>query len=166
MTLWQVAMICLLPLLASASPVKVWRVPLPYGAKLRAWAALIGAGIAARLIGYPDGVPVEVVWTMVDLTAAVIVLWPPKSHAYRHESQRAIGLLFAAMALTNIGFFIAGQMQPVSRDYTGIVQFEALLGWLQWACLLSWGIGDAVERAFRRAWRDSGRPPRSIGAVQ
>ena len=146
MTHWQAAMMILLPFLAAGSPFHLWRVRLPWGAKLRAWVGLMGSGIAAHLIGYPDGIAPEVLWAVLDGLAALVILWPPKA-----EAQRAIGLLFIAMMMANLGFYVAGWMQPGPRDYTGIVQFEALLGWLQWARLLSWGVGDALEGLVRRA---------------
>ena len=139
-------MVCLLPLLAVGSSKRLWLIPVPWGAKARTWLALIGAGIVGRVIGYPQELPAEVVWAGIDGLAALAVVYPPKG-----EAQRAIVLLLIAMMMASLGFFIAGLLQPGPRDYSGIAWFDELLGWIQWACLLSWGVGDALEGVVRRA---------------
>lgn len=99
-----------------------------------------------RIVGYPEAVPAEVAWAIIDGLAAATVVWPPKG-----EAQRAIVLLFISMMMVSLGFFVAGWMQPGPRDYSGIAWFDSLMGWIQWACLLSWGVGDALESVVRRA---------------
>lgn len=139
----------LLPILAIGSRVRFWHISIPWGAKARAWIVLFGACILGRSVGYPDAVPVEVVWAVIDAIAGLIVLWPPKG-----EAQRAIGLLFVGMLLVDLGFFVSGWLQPGPRDYFGVAHFQSFLGWIQWACLFSWGVGDALEGVVRRAWSD------------
>lgn len=134
---WKIAMVCLLPLLAIGSPVRFWNIAVPWGARGRAWLALFGASCAALLLA-PFGI---FAYAAIDGIAAAIVLKRP-----RGEAQRAIGLLFVAMLFAHLGFYLALRMQPGPHDYTAYVQFNQLLGWLQWACLLSWGIGYALER--------------------
>ena len=133
-------MVCLLPLLAVGSPLRLWGIALPWGSRGRTWLALFGASLLA--------IPLAQFgifgWAAIDAVAAAAVMKRP-----RGEAQRAIGLLFVAMLFAHLGFYIATRMQPGPRDYTAYVHFNSLLGWLQWACLLSWGIGDALERLRR-----------------
>ena len=140
-------MVCLLPLLAIGSPLRFWGVPVPWGARGRVWLALFGSSLAA-LVFAPFGI---FAFAAIDGIAAALVLKRP-----RGETQRAIGLLFVAMLFAHLGFYLALRLQPGPHDYTAYTQFNHLLGWLQWACLLSWGIGYAVERSAgtRRAAGD------------
>lgn len=127
MTDWQLAMLCLVPFMWSSN-------------KARTWMVLIAAGMAGNLFWSPA-------WFMtVDLVAASVVLAHPRGLA-----QRVIGLLFAAMAVFDIGFLISPQY--------GEAQYIAamgVLGWLQWAVLLIWGASDGLriaDRWVRASWR-------------
>ena len=137
---WKIAMVCLLPLLAMGSPVRLFGFPVPSGRKLRTWLALFGAAVAASFFA-ADNI---IAFAVIDAIGAWLVLGHP-----RGETQRAIGLLFVGMLFLHIGFFIAGWMQPGSYDATGYANYNRLLGWLQWAFLALWGGGDAVARIIR-----------------
>lgn len=136
---WPIAMVCILPLLAIGSPKRPFGVGIPWGSRGRTWFILAGAGLAAFILA-PFGI---FAFAAIDGLSAALVLKRP-----RGEAQRAIGLLFIAMLFTHLGFYLAIRLQPGPPDYTLYTQFNQLLGWLQWACLLSWGIGYAVERSI------------------
>ena len=146
---WKVAMVCLLPLLAMGSPVRLMGFPVPAGRKLRTWVALFGAAVAAGLFA-ADNI---VAFAVIDAAGAWLVLSAP-----RGETQRAIGLLFVGMLFLHIGFFIASWMQPGSYDAIGYANYNRLLGWLQWAFLALWGGSDALARIVRDN-RVAGDPP-------
>ena len=80
---------------------------------------------------------------VIDAVAAYIVLRKPLA-----EMQRAIGLLFIGMVGIDIGFSAACWLQPGPHDFEGYTMFNATLGWLQWACLASWGVGNALGSYF------------------
>lgn len=142
-------MVCLLPLLAMGSPVRLFGFPVPSGRKLRAWLALFCAALAAGL--FPaDNIPA---FAAIDAVAGWFVLSHP-----RGETQRAIGLLFVCMLFTHLGFFTASWLQPGARDLVGYANFNRLLGWLQWACLALWGGSDAMGYLVR-GWRAAGDTP-------
>ena len=134
---WQIAMVCLLPLLAAGSPIAVFGVKLPWGKKARTWLILFGAGLTGHMLAAGN------LWgfALIDAVAAALILQRP-----RGETQRAIGLLFVAMLFVHIGFYVACRMQPGPHDLAGYANFNRLLGWLQWACLASWGVRNAVVR--------------------
>ena len=136
-------MLCLLPLLAAGTPMRVCGVPVPWGQKARTWAALMGAGMVAGLFPY-NAIPA---FAVIDFAAGVIVLKRPQG-----EAQRAIGLLFIGMLFVHVGFFLACWLQPGAKDWTSYAEFNRLLGWLQFACLASWGAADAVGGIVRSAW--------------
>ena len=136
-------MVVLLPLLAAGSPVRLWGVRLPSGPKAQAWLVLFGASVAALLFSG------ESIWpfAIIDGLAGYLVLRRP-----RGEAQRAIGTVFIMMLFLHLGFYLAGRLQPGPHDFLGYVMANRLLGWLQWAILASWGVGDAVNRlvVYRR----------------
>ena len=131
---WFAAMVCLLPLLAAGSPRQVFGFPIPWGAKLRTWVVLFAASLAAWVVISP------VSYGVIDAIAGYLVLRHP-----RGEAQRAIGFLFVGMLGTDIGFFAASALYPGPHDLAGYLNFSALLGWLQWACLAAWGAGDVLK---------------------
>ena len=139
---WFGAMICLLPLLALASPVKLLGVHIPWGPKGRTWLAMLGASIAAWIFGPQLTNPVPM-YALIDALAAWVVLTQPIK-----EFQRAIGLLFIGMLTVDIGYAGASWLQHGPHDFNGYVRFNSLIGWLQWACLASWGVGDAMAGIF------------------
>lgn len=105
------------------------------GAKPRVWAVMLGASLAAAIFPHPPA------WLMIDLLAGACVLRRPAGQA-----QRLIGLIFAGMAVFDIGFLIGGGKDIAS--YTG---FLACLGWVQFFILLAWGLHDHFGHRFRRA---------------
>lgn len=142
---WKAAMICLLPLLAAGSPVRLSGFPVPYGPKLRTWLVLFGAAVVGMVV-QPENIPA---FAAIDAVAGWLVLAHP-----RGDAQRAIGLLFVSMLFIHIGFFIACWLQPGAHDFVGYATFNRLLGWLQLACLASWGAGDVLGNFVHRV-RDS-----------
>ena len=141
---WKIAMVVLLPLLAVGSPVRLWGVHIPSGRKGWTWLVLFSSALAAMLS------PADSVWpyAVIDALAGYFVLRRP-----RGEAQRAIGTIFIMMLFLHLGFYLACRLQPGPHDYLGYVMANRLLGWLQWACLASWGVGDALVRlvVHRRA---------------
>ena len=152
---WKIAMVVLLPLLAVGSPVRLWGVHLPSGSKGRTWLVLFSASVAAMLFSADSVWP----FAIIDGLAGYFVLRHP-----RGEAQRAIGTIFIMMLFLHLGFYLACRLQPGPHDFLGYVMANRLLGWLQWACLASWGVGDAINRlvVYRRtagglvAHRDGG----------
>lgn len=144
--MWQIAMVCLLPLLAAGSPRSFMGVSLPWGKKARTWLVLFGAAFAGHFVAPGN------IWgfALIDGIAAALVLQRP-----RGETQRAIGLLFVAMLFTHVGFYMGGRLQPGPYDLEGYAHFNRLLGWLQWAFLATWGVRNAVVR-FIGGYRDTG----------
>lgn len=119
-TWWKVAMIALLPLMLS-------------GPKLRVWCAMFAASCASLLIPHAPA------WIFIDLIAGALVLRRPAG-----VQQRLIGLLFAGMAIYDIGFVLGGQ-----RGVEMFTGFLAWLGWVQFGILLTWGAHDAWGHHFR-----------------
>ena len=136
MSEWQIAMLCIVPLMWSAD-------------KARTWMVLVAAGLAGQLYWSPG-------WFLtIDLLAASAVLARPRGLA-----QRAIGLLFAAMAIFDIGFLLSAQYGD--GQYTASLAF---LGWMQWGILLLWGFADG-RRSVARLYRTSrGLPDIVAGRV-
>ncbi len=138
-------MVCLLPLLAVGSPVRLWGVHIPAGRKGWTWLVLFSAAMAAGLFTGTAVWP----FAVIDALAAFLVLKRP-----RGEAQRAIGTLFIMMLFLHLGFYLACRLQPGPHDFLGYVQFNRLLGWLQWACLATWGGVDALDRLVVH-WRSA-----------
>lgn len=92
----------------------------------RTWAALLVASIAGK--AFPD----PVIWVFIDLAAAITVIFPP-----RKGFQKAIAALFGAMLFLELGWLISERM---NADY--VVGISSLLGWLQLAALLTWGLDE------------------------
>lgn len=118
------------------------------GAKPRVWAVMISASVMAMLFPYPPA------WLTIDLLAGALVLRRPAGQA-----QRLIGLIFAGMAVFDIGFLIGG-----ARDLAAFTGFLACLGWVQFAILLAWGLHDNFGHRFRRAGPVRGQAPSRPGS--
>lgn len=103
-------------------------------AKLRTWGALFAASLAAMVFPYVG------VYIAIDLIAGAVVLTRPAG-----IEQRLIGLLFAGMAIFDIGFILGGQNDP--DQY---VRFMLILGWAQAAILAIWGAHDILGRYLVR----------------
>jgi len=129
---WKLAMVFALPLMFGMG----WR------AKCRTWAALMGASLASIVLPYAAA------FMVIDLLAGAMVLRRPAGCG-----QRAIGLIFAGMALFDIGFIIAGQ-----HDVQAFTGFMVSLGWLQFAILFAWGGYDHWGHHLRRGWAACGLP--------
>jgi len=92
----------------------------------RTWAALLAASIAGKVFADPTA------WVLIDLTAAFIVIIPP-----RKGFQKAIAALFGAMLFLELGWLLSERMNV---EY--VVSAGSLFGWLQLAALLAWGIDE------------------------
>jgi hypothetical protein len=92
----------------------------------RTWAALLCAMAAGH--AFPD----PVAWVVIDLTAAVFVIIPP-----RKGFQKVIAALFGAMLFLELGWLLS---QRMNVEY--VVNAGSLFGWLQLAALLTWGIDE------------------------
>lgn len=116
---WKLAMLLILPFI-------VWQAKF---AMVRTWAALMVNSLLAGLF------PVVAAFIVIDGLSAAVVLRRPMGLA-----QRAIGLLFAGMVLTHVGFLLSPQA-------SGLLHWQAnmLIGWLQFGCLFLWGAFNAVE---------------------
>jgi hypothetical protein len=115
--------------------------------KGKTWLVLFSAALAGMLFS-ADAI---MAFLAIDALGAFFVLQRP-----RGEAQRAIGILFIMMMFLHLGFYAACRLQPGPHDLTGYVSFNRLLGWLQWAFLAAWGVGDALVRLVmdRRAAGD------------
>lgn len=119
------------------------------GPKCRVWLAMFGASLAALYVPFAAG------FLVIDLLAGALVLKRPAGVA-----QRCIGLLFAGMAVFDIGYIIGGAQAPGQ-----FVQFMSLIGWLQFSILLAWGLYDRWGFDVRRAWIGRGLRPPPVGRV-
>lgn len=125
---WKLAMLALLLFLLFDSKGAV-------GPKHRVWLAMFGASLAALYVPLASG------FLVIDLLAGALVLKRPAGVA-----QRCIGLLFAGMAVFDIGYIIGGAQSPGQ-----FVQFMSLIGWLQFTILLLWGLHDRWGFDLHRA---------------
>lgn len=123
---WFIAMAALLPLMKGR-------------ARFRTWTALIAASCAAWIF------PTIAAHIAIDILAGAVVLKRPKGLA-----QKIIGFLFVAMILFSTGYILSDQANPLTLQTAMIV-----MGWMQWAVLLSWGIYD-VARNSRSRTRPAG----------
>jgi hypothetical protein len=102
----------------------------------RAWAALLGAMAGGQAL--PD----PVMWVLIDLAAAIIVIFPPRA-----GFQKVIAWLFAAMMLFELGWLLSDRMNAEA-----VVNAGAICGWLQLAVLLTWGIDERYGAARILDW--------------
>lgn len=116
---WKLAMLLILPFM-------VWQAKF---AMVRTWAALMANSLLAGLF------PFVAAYIFIDGIAAWAVLRRPMGLA-----QRAIGLLFAGMVLTHVGFLLSPQASGLLHW-----QVNMLIGWLQFGCLFAWGAFNVVE---------------------
>ncbi len=160
---WFGAMLCLLPAIAMDSRVQLFKVRVPSGQKGRTWLVMFCASLAAWLLrAYhpaPDYNP-SPAYAVIDAISAFFVLRRPLG-----EMQRAIGILFIGMLGVDLGFTGACWLQPGPHDFGGYFSFNTSLGWLQWACLAWWGIGDALAGFLVRiGWSGRDAAPHWDGA--
>lgn len=124
MSEWKIAMLCLLPLMFG-------------GAKPRTWLAVMGSSVMAMILPLSP-----IAYLAIDIACGGLVLARPAGVA-----QRAIGLLFACMAIIDLGFLLSEQLAPMSYYWT-----LSVLGWGQFAILACWGTHDTGKAVVRRAW--------------
>jgi len=136
MTDWKLAMCLIVPLM--------WG-----GAKPRTWAAIMAGSLLAMLRGALD----PAVNIVIDVVCGALVLTRPMGLA-----QKCIGIIFAGMALFDVGFVLSPQMDGGASYYQSLV----FLGWVQFAILAVWGVNDSGKMLIRRLWLD--RRPMVIGA--
>ena len=134
---WHLAMLCLLPFMLG-------------GAKFRVWSVLFLANLATY-------VSWSTAWFLtVDLVAAALILIPPKA-----DGQRAIGGIFALMAMFDIGYLLSPQQ--------GVLMYQNVLialGWAQWFILLLWGLHDAWRHYLSGFWVDRRVSYTALGRVR
>ena len=92
----------------------------------RTWAALLAASVGGKVFADPTA------WVLIDLTAAIIVIFSP-----RIGFQKAIAALFGAMLFLELGWLLSNRLNV---EY--VVNAGSLFGWLQLAALLTWGVDD------------------------
>ncbi len=130
LTPWKAAMLLILPLMGRAP-------------KLRAWIAVMGSSVLAWLLPLSPEM-----YLAIDLACGALVLAKPAG-----IPQKAIGLVFANMALIDAGYIVSPQ-----ADH-GILYYWIMLvlGWVQFAILATWGAYDAGTYIARR-FGLAGRP--------
>ena len=104
------------------------------GAKLRVWLVMMAAWLAGMFAVNWSGDPTPVLaWVIVDIVSAFLVLSRPCGIA-----QKLIGCTFAMMIAWHSGFALSG------HDSVDLyINFQSILGWVQWLILLLWGAVDA-----------------------
>lgn len=125
-TSWKLAMLLTGPLMVTRP-------------KLRTWAAMMLASIAAWLVPYGDAAA----YLAIDLLAGGLVLVRPAG-----VPQRIVGALFAGMAMFDIGFLLSGETVGTAAYMAANIW----AGWLQWAVLFIWGGHDAARYIADRYW--------------
>ncbi len=113
LTPWMLCLLLVVPLIRG-------------GAMWRTWSALMLASLAGKAFPFPTA------WVLIDLVAAVIVIFPP-----RKGFQKAIAWLFAVMMLFELGWLMSAQM-----NLYAVVNAGTLCGWLQLAVLATWGLDE------------------------
>lgn len=109
---------------------------MPGGAKPRAWLAVfLSSGLAWFFPLSPAA------YLAIDLFCGGLVLAKPAGVA-----QKSIGLLFAMMAIVDVGYLVSPQLDG-GLLYYGVM---VALGWLQFAILAIWGLHDAGKYCARR----------------
>lgn len=123
---WKIAMLCIIPLMLG-------------GHKPRAWLAVFLSSILAAVFALrPEA------YLAIDLLCGFAVLMRPAG-----LEQKAIGMIFAGMAVIDVGYMLSPQADG------GITFYYVLstLGWLQFAILAWWGshdTGKAIAGRFGR----------------
>jgi len=122
---WHWAMLMLVPLILD----KV---------RGRVWAVLVLGSIASHVLAFDPKA-----YLAIDLVCGYLVLRKPAGLA-----QKAIGLLFAGMAIIDIGYIFSPQADE------GMLLYQVLtaIGWLQFAIMAVWGSHDAGTAFARRVW--------------
>lgn len=135
LTPWKGAMLIILPLLAR-------------GPKLRAWLAVFAASVLAFVLPLkPEA------YLAIDLACGALVLARPAG-----LPQKTIGLLFAIMAVIDMGYMVSPQLDHGMLYY----QIMLILGWVQFAVLAAWGSYDAGKLVAH--WLGFGGRPVSVQA--
>lgn len=122
---WHWAMLLIIPLM--------WRRD-----QWRTWAALMGASSMSFVAG-------GATWAnlAIDIVAGSLVLARPAG-----VEQRAIGLIFSAMAIMDLGYSLSAQLDGGLRYWW----WQSALGWVQWCILAAWGahgLGTALWSHIR-----------------
>lgn len=143
--MWKLALVLLLPL--------VWHDK----AKLRTWAAMIGGSLVAAFFA-PSSMHLYI---LIDAISGYIVLRHPIGPA-----QRAIGLLFAMMAMFHIGYLVSDIYERTTYG-SALMHWRAqyVIGWIQLIILGIWGAGDAIVDLVDR-WRTSRYSMDAVARVQ
>ena len=130
MTAWHFAMLGIIPLMGSRQ-------------RMRCWVTMLAASAAAWLIGAAAPIP----YMFIDLVGGLVILTRPYG-----IGQRAIGMVFAMMAIFDAGYLLSPQVDN-GQLYTEALTF---LGWVQFSILTIWGLHDVGKALFspvRSHWR-------------
>lgn len=126
MTPWFLAMAAIMPLMG-------------LGARGRVWLVMICSSLST--LPFPSGTLLPALFNDLICGAVLLKLFRPHGCA-----QRAIGALFAFMALFDIGFLLSPQ-NDVRTYYAAMMA----MSWGQFAILAVWGahdVGKVVARRF------------------
>lgn len=156
-SIWHEAMLAML-LLFLVHRRNMGRWPLH---RIRTWAALFGASLAAWLVTPPFGVTPFFTYAVICLIAAWVVSVKPAG-----IPQRAIAIIFGGMAAVHVGLFFTGQPNG-GAAYIEVMQ---IAGWAQLAILLFWGFKNVgfgpLARRFSDRLGHHADYPASVGAGQ
>jgi len=112
--------------------------------QLRVWLVMMGAWVAGMLAVTATGDYTPVLpYICIDIAAAFLVLLKPAGIA-----QKLIGCTFAMMISWHVGFSLAAH-----GDALFYTQFQSILGWVQWAILMLWGLSDVGKAIGIYPWR-------------
>lgn len=106
--------------------------------RLRAWLSVMASSLLALLVPHLS----PVAYFGIDMLCGAMVLARPAGCA-----QRAIGMLFACMAVFDIAYWVSPQIDRGELYYWGLMS----LGWAQWTILAVWGFYDTGKVIARRA---------------
>lgn len=145
MSEWKIAMLCIIPLMAFGAHISFRSLLLP---KPRAWLAVFLSSVMAAFFAFrPEA------YLAIDLFFGGLVLARPAGIA-----QKAIGLIFAGMAVVDIGYVISPRLDGGLLFYWVL----SVLGWVQFSILAAWGSYDLGRHVFSRLGLD--RHPLVTGA--
>lgn len=149
MTVWQISVLCLLPLiLCQRAAGAGW----PFH-KMRVMVVLLLAGYVSHLVTPKIGYPPVLYYAVIDSLAGAATIARPAGIA-----QKAIGVCFAGMIFYHAGF--AGAMWWYGPDVNSApyYDFQGDVGWLQFAILAGWGGWDSGSAVYNRFLRRRALP--------
>jgi len=129
LTPWKAAMLIIVPFMARAPKLRAWLAVFTASVLAFYMPAIVAAQMGTTLIQATPGT-----YLAIDVLCGGLVLAKPAG-----IPQKAIGLVFANMALIDAGYLVSPQ-----ADH-GILYYWIMLvlGWVQFAILAAWGAYDA-----------------------